>query len=587
MRPEPGTPRLAGFPAPPEFIISASIEETSTANDDVSADDADTVDASTVNDGAGDEDTGDRDIDLELEVPGEPPPEPAATRAQRLRDRIWSIPVERIRALLRAVLVTVPAFAVPGVTAAVLGAWALDRPALWADELATRGAVALEWDQLWRLSETVDAVLTPYYAVLKHLLGDAAVDAASLRLPSLIAFVATTLVIVALGRRAGGSTAGLLSGLLFAALPVSSRYAQEARPYAFVMLFATCSLLALLRLLDRPTPARAAGYAVAVALTGLFHPLSALLMLACHTVVGWRRWRVWTIAAAVGALPSVWLSIRASGQTGQVAWIDTVDTGTVRLLPEQLFVSGIAGGLVLGLAVAGVRRDRTAIALAAAGLLPPVVLLIAGTVAPVWVARYALFAVPAMVVLAVRAVMGAGRVKAALVVALAAFLAYPAQLDIREPGGHWQDSSRIADVIRSYYLDGDVVVFPDDHPSIGWAARDIYETYVPMPRPVDVLAIAPQRADGHFLARECDDVAACLGAPPRIWIVRADNAVDPLQDMRPAKQVLIHTGYKVKYRWTYRQVSLILMDERPPKVTSPAKAPTRPRVPAPAVSRSR
>ncbi|GAA4942734.1 glycosyltransferase family 39 protein [Actinoplanes utahensis] len=481
--------------------------------------------------------------------------------------------------MVRAVLVTVPAFAVPGVTAAVLAGWALDRPAFWADELATRGAIALDWDQLWQLSESVDAVLTPYYVVLKFLTGGAG-DAVALRLPSLIAVVATTLVVVALGRRAGGETTGLLSGLLFAVLPVSSRYAQEARPYAFVMLFAALSLLALLLLLDRPTLWRAVGYAAAVAVTGLFHPLSALLMLAGHAVIGWRRWKLWTIAAAVGSLTAIVISVRAAGQAAQVSWIDTVDTDTVRRLPEQLFVSGIAGGLVLGLAVAGLRRDRVTMALAGAGLLPPALLLIAGTVAPVWVARYALVAVPALVVLAVRTAARTGRIKAALVVALTAFLAYPAQLDIRQPDGHWQDSSRIADVILPYQLDGDVVVFPDNHPSIGWAARDIYETYVPMPRPPDVLAIAPQRADGHFLARECDDVAACLGAPPRIWIVRADTAIDPLQDMSPAKQVLIHTGYRVKYRWNYRQLSVILMEQRPPKTPArpTVKAPVKPAV---------
>lgn len=505
----------------------------------------------------------------------------------------------------------------PPVVTAVIGAWRIDRAAMWADELATWGAVRLEWDQLWRLAGTVDAVITPYYAALKVFGTD------DLRLPSLVATVLTSVVIVALGRRAGGDTAGMIAGLLFAVLPVTARYAQEARPYAIAVLFASLALLTLLRLLDRPRPGRAAVYAAAVAVTGLCHPFSALLMLAGHTLAGWRAWRVWPVAALAGALPAIGLFVVAAGQRGQVSWIGLVSLDTLRLLPDQFFLSGITGGLLLALAVIATRHiglslprttgpttgpsaepsteptaepsagpstepttGRTAepsagcaaepsagsatsaglgwtvLALAGAGLVPPVLLLAAGTVVHVWVARYVLIALPALVVLAAVTAVRAGRAPAVAVVTLIAVLGWPGQVDMREPDGHGQSSDRIADVIPAYYLDGDVAVFPDTHGSIPWAARDLYERYVPLPRPPDVLAVTRQRTDGRLTATECTDPAACLGAPPRIWIVRTDNDPDPLRGMSPAKQVLIGTDYRLRYRWNFLQLSVILMDRR-------------------------
>ncbi|HWS31398.1 MAG TPA: glycosyltransferase family 39 protein [Actinoplanes sp.] len=467
----------------------------------------------------------------------------------------------------------------PAVTAA-LGGWALNRPALWTDELATWGATRLAGDQLWRLAGSVDAVLTPYYAVVKVLAPDGP------RRLSLVAAVLTSVVVVALGRRAGGDTTGLIAGLLFAVLPVTSRYAQEARPYAAVMLFAALALLALLRLRDRPSPPRAAAYAAAVALTGLCHPLSALLMLAGHAVAGWRLWRMWAPAALAGALPAIGLGVMAAGQTGQVAWIGRVSLATLRLLPEQFLLTGVTGGLLLALAVAGTRRDpvqnavaevgrhpvRNAvaevvrhpvrIAVAGAALVPPVLLLAAGTVAGVWVPRYVLIALPALVVLAATGAARAGRLPAVIAVSVIAALGWPSQVDIRGPAGHGQDSRRAAEVIGGQQRDGDVVVFPDSHPTQPWVARDIYERYVPTPRPPDVLAVVPQRVDGRLTARECADPAACLGTPPRIWILRPDNAPDPLRDMSPAKRTLLSTGYQVTGRWDHRQLTVVLLEPR-------------------------
>lgn len=445
----------------------------------------------------------------------------------------------------------------PPLVTALIGGWRLTGASLWADELATWGAIRLGWAQLWRLGGSVDAVLTPYYAALKVFAGFAGTSTVALRLPSLIAAVLTAVVVAELGRRAAGDLAGLLAGLLWAVLPVTARYAQEARPYAVVVFLASLALLALIRLLDRPGPGRAAAYAAAVALTGILHPLSGLLMIAGHAVAGFRVRRAWLPAAVIGGLPAAALMLYASRQTAQISWIHPVGVQTLRLLPAQLFVSAIAGGMVLALAVTGLRRDRIGWALAAAGFVPPGLLLAAGTVTAIWVPRYVLIAIPALVVLAAR---GAGS-RTVWIIGLVAVLGWPAQVDIRKPAGHGQDSARIAQVITPRYRPGDVAVFADRYSNIDWAARDIWSRYLRDPRPADVLAVTGQRVGGRLLATECPD-AACLGDPPRIWVVRTDSPADPLDQMSAAKRARIGDDYRVVQRWSYPSVGITLMERR-------------------------
>src|SRR4051812_42651557 len=194
--------------------------------------------------------------------PDAPPSEPA-TVASRLPWLLWAL---------------------PALVSAGLGIWRLTGPALWADELATWGAIRLPWSQLGKLMGTVDVVLAPYYAAMKAYAAIAGTSTTALRLPAVVAMIATTLLTTALGRRLGGPLAGLFAGLLLAVLPAISRYGQEARSYSFVMFAATLAALILVRLVERPTIGRAAAYAGAVALAGLSHPLSALLVIASHAV---------------------------------------------------------------------------------------------------------------------------------------------------------------------------------------------------------------------------------------------------------------------------------------------------------------
>ena len=452
----------------------------------------------------------------------------------------------------------------PALLAAVLGLWRLGTPVLWADELATWGAVRLPPGELLDLLGGVDAAIGPYYALLSAWVALAGDSAVALRLPSVLAAVAATALVTAIGRRAGGAAAGLLAGLVFAFLPTTSRYAQEARPYAAVMAAAALATLLLLRLVEAPGLRRAAGYAGAVALAGLLHPVGGLLLVAGHGigVLGARSARTlahWAAATAAGLVPVAALAVVAAGQTAQVSWISVITWRTLLAVPESVFGAAAVGGLVLALAVAGWRPDPVGGCLAGAAFVPVAVLFAVGVFHPVWVGRYLVVVLPACAVLAGLALAGLRPTRQAGVVLLAAALALPAQLTIRGAAGHGQASDRVAQVIRA--RPGDVLVFPDTHRSIPWAGRDVVARYLPADRrPPDALAVAPPRTDGRLAAVECPG-ASCLGTPPRIWLVRTDDVSDPLRDMSAAKRAVL-ARYEVRQRWQYPLLGIYLLEPR-------------------------
>ena len=175
-------------------------------------------------------------------------------------------------------------WAAPAVVAAVLGLVGVGGPQLWRDEFATWSATTRTLPQLWGMLHNTDAVLGVYYLGLHLWMAVFGDTATAMRLPSVIAMVIAAGVVGLIGRRLGGNVAGLASGLVFALIPSVSRYAQEARPYAFATLFAALATLLFLRAMERPGWARWAIYAVVLAAAGAAN-LIALSVVAGHLVI--------------------------------------------------------------------------------------------------------------------------------------------------------------------------------------------------------------------------------------------------------------------------------------------------------------
>jgi mannosyltransferase len=394
-----------------------------------------------------------------------------------------------------------------------------------------------------------------------------------MRLPSVLAMAGTAALVAVLGRRFWGESAGLLGGLLFAAVPAVSRYGQEIRGYALAAFFATLATLALTGALHRSRWWRWVLYGLCLALMGWSHQVT-MLVVAGHgvAVLGTclRRGRLrllwWSLSVltSVGAL--VPLSLRGLGQYGtQLNWLSSADPEKLAGLLDPVFMSGIVGGAVLGLAMPALRQGQSGpVRLWAAALwvsaLAPVGLLYAydQVVAPILVARYLLFVVPVLCVLA-----GSGlallRLPAALAaVMLLALIGVPAQQSVRD--GHSPYNYRAAAaVIRDNARPGDGIIY---EPRDSWQFTDTALRYYLRDRlPRDVLLAEDETARASLWASECPDPAACLQGVNRVWAVNTDPTAGSVSTATnrlsgPERSAL--AAYRQTGKWRVRGFTIVL-----------------------------
>ncbi|MGE0298561.1 MAG: glycosyltransferase family 39 protein [Pseudonocardia sp.] len=445
----------------------------------------------------------------------------------------------------------------PAVLAGVLGLLGASTPALWADELATWGAVTVPLPGLRAMLGEIDAVVAPYYLLMRGWATLAGTSDLALRVPSVLAMAVAAGLTAALGSRLAGARTGLAAGVLFAILPTTSRYAQEARPYALTVCAAVAATLLLVRALDRPGIARWSAYAAAVAALGLLHVVALLLVPAHGLAVALARrggtaWLASAVAGCLPALPLLWLGAR---QRAQVDWIPTLGADRLTTTPSQMFGTTLIGGVVIGLGLLAVSLRPPAAVPALWALVPLGGLLAASAVLDLWLGRYLLFTVPAWTLLAALALAGTTSARATAVVACVGVLALPAQLDQRAADGHGQATRELGALVATQYLPGDVVVHGTGARGEDRVSRDLVDRYVPADRrPVDVLLSRPLRTDG-LRATEC---TGCLGAPPRIWVVRSGERTDPLDGLDDAKREALRT-YRVQQVWQLTGLTLALL----------------------------
>ena len=350
----------------------------------------------------------------------------------------------------------------PALLTLVVTLYRIGVPSFTRDEGATLLAVHRSFPQMIRMLGNVDVVHTEYYAliwVVSRLAGSSELAA---RAPSAVAMAVAAGVVTLLGQRLVSGRAGLAAGLLMAAFPSVSAYAEDAREYAIVTGLATVASYLLVRALEAATPPDAgtpapeaagarqparpqgqrggpggrspgparparwlAGYAVALALLGLANILS-LLLIAAHaiTVAVWRRycgglgqsfalrWLASVAAALIVASP---VALIASGQAHQVQWIKP--PGLVAIItmagligPQRMFlivVAVVAVALAAGL-VRGRARLRADWPPGLWGLalpwlfVPPALLFgisVIHVVHPLYVFRYIAFCIPAAALL--------------------------------------------------------------------------------------------------------------------------------------------------------------------------------------------
>lgn len=356
----------------------------------------------------------------------------------------------------------------------------------WRDEAATLSATQRSLPQMLRMLGHVDAVHGAYYLLIwpwVRLLGTSELV---LRLPSAMAMAAAALGVTVIGRRLWSWQAGLTAGLVFAALPLTSRFGQEARSYAMATTAAVLASYLLIRALDEPRRRWFAWYGVSLATVGFLN-LFGLLIVPAHavTVAAVRRVAVrrWAVAAAVACAAAAPIAVYSWREREQLAWLKKPHWQDVTALVNMLTGSAASFVLILALSVtavffawrqrgSGAASRRLLVWLSAPWLIvPPALLLTASQIKPMYVIRYVVFCLPAVALLAGAGIAVLGRLArltpvtaAAPIVAVAgiagiALLGLPAQHTYRQPWGHGDDIRAAEQFLRSQERPGDAVVY--------------------------------------------------------------------------------------------------------------------------------
>lgn len=184
----------------------------------------------------------------------------------------------------------------------------LGRQSMWYDELFT---LAISMKSLPRVIEAAAADTSPpLFYVAEHFVSAfiGKNEVATRFLPAL-AGVLTIWIVYLVGNRLFGKRTSFWAATLFAISYMPIRYAQEARAYSFLMLFAALGLWTLLRLADRPGALNALAFALALAALAYTHVYGVFggtaLVMAMLLVPRLRRragW--WGVAAALLAAAS-------------------------------------------------------------------------------------------------------------------------------------------------------------------------------------------------------------------------------------------------------------------------------------------
>ncbi|MFC5720097.1 hypothetical protein ACFP1Z_07935 [Streptomyces gamaensis] len=376
---------------------------------------------------------------------------------------------------------TRPAGWVPPILALGLGVWGNTNPSAWTDEIVTIDVARRSWPQLMDLLGQVDAVHGLHYALM-YLVGqwNGGLNEFLTRAPSAVAVAVAAAGLTWLGRLLGGPRLGLCAGLLLAVLPTASRYAQEARSFAFVMAVAVLATCALVKALYSQARGRwPAGYAVLLALLGWFNLLGLLLVAAHAVTVALRRpsRRVVVrllLAQAAGIAAVVPLLILAYAQSSAVGDAVPVTAGTPfnyftwLLTPGQDTLPTALKLLLTGTALAAltflvVRRHKAPPLALAVGvpwmIVPPLLLAAVSLDHPLFAYRYLLFCLPALaLLLATAATVATWRLQLLFVLLVAIPLA-SSHLAIRQEDSRPWDTSAVIRTLSIHDAPGDAVIF--------------------------------------------------------------------------------------------------------------------------------
>jgi len=169
-----------------------------------------------------------------------------------------------------------------------------------------------------------------YYFLLRFWIDVFGASELSLRMPSVIAGVATIPLIYAAGKTMFGAKSGLVAALLFAVSPMAVFFAHEARTFTLEWMMIAVALLFLVRTLEKPSIGNLAGWIIGSALAVYGHPLSATAVpaeLLSLVVLERRRvpwWHILAGAAVIGLLITPLALVVRPASSELASWIPPI-----------------------------------------------------------------------------------------------------------------------------------------------------------------------------------------------------------------------------------------------------------------------
>jgi mannosyltransferase len=472
-------------------------------------------------------------------------------------------------------------FLVPAVVCFAVGWQGVGQRKLWNDEYATYHAATLSWDDLFRLLDHVDRVLTLYYVLMHFWVSLAGDSIAMLRLPSVVAMAAAAGFTALVGQRLLNSNAGLVAGLVFAVIPTVTRYGQEARSYAFAVAFAALATWLLMVALERPVWGFWLLYAVAVGLTAAFHLISVLVIFP-HVLLTWFRYqrsdrdvRLWKSLGALALIAAfaMPMAYAGSGQSAAIEWIKA-DRHAIMEFPGDLFGSNPAAaafaatGLLALLVLPFAKRWRLAVVLLVWTVLPPIFAYVTHPVLNAFLFRYLLFTLPGWALLAAAGIYGIVRLMtrhswpqvpiAAAMLAALVLVTLPAQRALRNPVLPGEsDFAAAARTIGAGAKPDDGMAFAGNVRALRRAME--YEMRSDATWPVDMFQVKTPAQMGDFSAQECAKTPPCVGERERIWLVNTSKGDDPWSGLKPERADTLSRAFKVSQDWRFQEIHVYLL----------------------------
>jgi len=425
----------------------------------------------------------------------------------------------------------------------------IGRESIGLDESTSIEIARLKLGSLLAFWTAGDGNMGLYYVLLHpwiRLFGES--EAAARSLSALSGALAAP-ALALLGIRLFGRRAGLAAGLLLALNSWMVYHAQTTRSYALLVLLVTLSSYCFVAELERPSRSSRIGYVIASTLAVYAHYFAALVLIAHFTsllilrrrAALTREWLGAGAAILLLSLPVIGLASRrgadainwiAPTSLDQVPKILVALTGDSAVLMLVLLASGVW-------ATAGALRERRAWphGFVAAWLLIPIALAyVASLLQPVFMARYLIICVPALLLLGAAGIGWLRRPMAAGALALVLAGLSAARLVAfyhRERGEDWRGTAR--SVLAAARPGDGVIFFPD-------FARKPFGYYEDRAGVAGPVALQGRPLEGR----------------ERIWLVIRRSDVPLHQAEFDRLQTALVAGYRLVERRGFRKVGVEL-----------------------------